>query len=64
MNDWGLVLLAPRHGMQLFRVNQPRLQLLRSLMLAGLTGLNFWALVYLQLDVTGPGDFSLDRSFV
>ena len=54
-----VALLAPTYGMQLFRVNQPRLQLLRGLMLAMLTGLNFWALRYLQLDVTAAILFSV-----
>ena len=54
----GIAVLAPTYGMRLFRVNQPGLQLLRGLMLTALTGLNFWALVYLQLDVTGAIQFS------
>lgn len=55
----GVVLLAPSYGMRLFQVHHPRLQLLRALMLATLTGLNFWALRYLQLDVTGAIQFSV-----
>ena len=55
----GLALLAPRYGMRLVRVQQPKLQALRALMLAGLTGLNFWALRYLQLDVTAAIQFSV-----
>ena len=54
----GIAVLAPSYGMRLFRVNQPGLQLLRGLILSMLTGLNFWALVYLQLDVTGAIQFS------
>ena len=54
-----IAVLAPTYGMRLFRVNQPRLQLLRGLMLAMLTGLNFWALRYLQLDVTASIQFSV-----
>ena len=54
----GIAVLAPSYGMRLFQVNQPGLQLLRGLMLTALTGLNFWALVYLQLDVTGAIQFS------
>ena len=54
----GMAVLAPSYGMRLFRVNQPGLQLLRGLILSMLTGLNFWALVYLQLDVTGAIQFS------
>lgn len=55
----GLALLAPRYGIRLVRVQQPKLQALRALMLAGLTGLNFWALRYLQLDVTAAIQFSV-----
>ena len=55
----GLALLAPRYGMRLVRVQQPKLQALRALMLAVLTGLNFWALRYLQLDVTAAIQFSV-----
>ena len=54
-----VAVLAPRYGTQLFRVNRPRLQLLRGLILAMLTGLNFWALRYLQLDVTASIQFSV-----
>lgn len=52
-------LLAPTYGMRLFRVNQPWLQLLRGLVLAVATGLNFWALLYLPLDVTAAIQFSV-----
>ena len=55
----GVVFLAPRYGKRLFLVNQPRLQLLRAAMLGTLTGLNFWALRYLQLDVTASIQFSV-----
>ncbi len=55
----GLALLAPTYGMRLFRVNQPALQLLRGVLLATMTGFNFWALLYLQLDVTGAIQFSV-----
>ena len=55
----GLALLAPRYGMRLVRVQQPKLQALRALMLADLTGLTFWALRYLQLDVTAAIQFSV-----
>lgn len=53
------VLLAPTYGMAMFRVRRPALQLLRALMLASMTALNFWALQYLQLDVTGAIQFSV-----
>ena len=54
-----LALLAPLHGRALFRMHSPRLHLLRSAMLASMTGLNFWALQYLQLAETGAIQFSV-----
>lgn len=53
------LILAPKHGLALVRVKQPRLHLLRSLMLASMTGLNFVALQYLQLAETGAIQFSV-----
>jgi drug/metabolite transporter (DMT)-like permease len=53
------LLLAPRHGMALLRVNSPKLQVLRGSMLAAMTALNFWALQYLQLAETGAIQFSV-----
>lgn len=55
----GVVLLTPHYGLRLFRVQHPRLQLLRGVMLAVMTALNIWALVYLQLDITGAIQFSV-----
>ena len=55
----GLALLAPSYGVRLFKVRHVGLQLLRGVMLATMTGLNFWALLYLQLDVTGAIQFSV-----
>ena len=52
-------LLAPSEGRNLFRVRNPRLQILRSMMLASMTALNFWALQYLQLAETGAIQFSV-----
>lgn len=52
-------LLAPTYGRELWRVRNPRLQLLRSAMLASMTALNFWALQYLQLAETGAIQFSV-----
>ena len=52
-------LLAPMHGMALLRMKSPGLQLLRAAMLASMTGLNFWALQYLQLAETGAIQFSV-----
>jgi drug/metabolite transporter (DMT)-like permease len=55
----GILVLTPKYGWALYRTGQPRLQLLRALMQALMTGLNFWALQYLQLDVTGAIQFSV-----
>ncbi len=55
----GVLVLAPHYGLRLFRVQRPALQLLRGVMLAGMTGLNIWALVYLQLDITAAIQFSV-----
>jgi drug/metabolite transporter (DMT)-like permease len=46
-------------GVSLFKINNPRLQLLRGVMLALMTGLNFFALQYLQLAETGAVQFSV-----
>ena len=54
-----LMLLAPLHGAALFRMHSPRLHLLRAAMLATMTGMNFWALQYLQLAETGAIQFSV-----
>jgi drug/metabolite transporter (DMT)-like permease len=53
------VLLAPMYGPALWRVRSPRLQMLRSAMLAVMTAVNFWALQYLQLAETGAIQFSV-----
>ena len=52
-------LLAPVYGKELVRVRSPKLQALRAMMLATMTGLNFWALQYLQLAETGAIQFSV-----
>jgi drug/metabolite transporter (DMT)-like permease len=52
-------LLAPRYGVELVRVRIWKLQGLRSLMLASMTALNFFALQYLQLAETGAIQFSV-----
>jgi drug/metabolite transporter (DMT)-like permease len=52
-------LLAPLYGRELITVRRPRLQLLRAAMLGCMTGLNFWALQYLQLAETGAIQFSV-----
>jgi drug/metabolite transporter (DMT)-like permease len=54
-----MVVLTPRYGWALYRPKQVKLQLLRALMQAVMTALNFWALQYLQLDVTGAIQFSV-----
>jgi len=53
------LLLSPTQGLSIWRVNSWRCHLLRSAMLAGMTGLNFWALQYLQMAVTGAMQFSV-----
>jgi drug/metabolite transporter (DMT)-like permease len=52
-------LIAPRLGAGAWRVKRPRLQLLRACFLPLMTGLNFWALQYLQLAETGAIQFSV-----
>lgn len=53
------LLLAPTAGRALVRVHSLRLQALRAAMLASMTGLNFWALQYLQLAETGAIQFAV-----
>jgi drug/metabolite transporter (DMT)-like permease len=52
-------LLAPRYGLELVRVRDWKLQAVRAAMMAAMTGLNFWALQYLQLAETGAIQFSV-----
>jgi drug/metabolite transporter (DMT)-like permease len=54
-----LVLLLPRRGLALLHMKSVKLNLLRGAMLASMTGLNFWALQYLQLAETGAIQFSV-----
>ena len=56
---FSIAAFAPSVKGDLLRWRHPRLQLLRGLMLAGMTGLNFWALQYLQLAETGAMQFSV-----
>ena len=56
---FSLAIFGPSMGRELVRWHHPRLQLLRGLMLATMTGLNFWALQYLQLAETGAMQFSV-----
>ena len=53
------LILAPRHGLAIVRMHNPKLQLLRGLMLCSMTALNFVALQYLQLAETGAIQFSV-----
>ncbi len=52
-------LLGPVYGREMLRAQRPRLQLVRALMLASMTALNFWALQYLQLAETAAIQFSV-----
>lgn len=52
-------ILAPTRARALVRVHSVPLQTLRAAMLASMTGLNFWALQYLQLAETGALQFSV-----
>jgi drug/metabolite transporter (DMT)-like permease len=48
----GGAVLLPLRGAALFRTNHLRWHLVRALMFTGMTGINFWALQYLQLTIT------------
>jgi drug/metabolite transporter (DMT)-like permease len=50
---------TPSMGERLYKVRHVRMQLIRGLMLACMTLLNFWALQYLQLAQTGAIQFSV-----
>ncbi len=52
-------IFMPSMGGRLFVVSNPRLQLLRGVMLALMTAMNFFALQYLQLAETGAVQFSV-----
>ncbi len=51
--------LVPQLGLCLFKTKHPKWQIIRGLMLATMTGTNFWALQYLQLAQTGSVQFSV-----
>ena len=51
--------LVPQLGLCLFKTKHPKWQIMRCLMLATMTGTNFWALQYLQLAQTGSVQFSV-----
>jgi len=50
--------MFPVKGLALVRTSHPRLHLLRAVMFVGMTGMNFWALQFLQLTVTSAIFFS------
>ena len=52
-------IFLPTLGPALFKIHNPRMQLLRGVMLALMTGLNFFALQYLQLAETSAVQFSV-----
>jgi len=52
-------IFMPSMGSDLFKIQNPRLQLLRGVMLALMTGLNFFALQFLQLAETAAVQFSV-----
>ena len=52
-------IFMPSMGRRLFVVSNLKLQLIRGVMLASMTGLNFFALQYLQLAETGAVQFSV-----
>jgi len=52
-------LFLPSMGPRLWAVSQPRMQVIRGLILCVMTGMNFWALQYLQLAETGAVQFSV-----
>jgi drug/metabolite transporter (DMT)-like permease len=52
-------LMAPKFGRGLFNTQRPKLQFLRAMFMPVMTGLNFWALQYLQLAETGAIQFSV-----
>jgi drug/metabolite transporter (DMT)-like permease len=56
---FSIAVFAPALKGELWSWRHPRLQLLRGLMLASMTALNFWALQYLQLAETGAMQFSV-----
>jgi drug/metabolite transporter (DMT)-like permease len=55
----GGIVLLPVRGASLFKTNHLRWHMLRALMFMAMTGINFWALQYLQLTVTASIFFSV-----
>jgi drug/metabolite transporter (DMT)-like permease len=56
---FSVALMAPKFGSDALRTRKPKLQLLRAAFMPVMTGLNFWALQYLQLAETGAIQFSV-----
>ncbi len=56
---FGGAVLLPIKGKALFRTRHMRWHVLRALMFMAMTGINFWALQYLQLTVTASIFFSV-----
>jgi drug/metabolite transporter (DMT)-like permease len=52
-------LMAPKFGGGFPRTRRPKLQFVRAMFMPVMTGLNFWALQYLQLAETGAIQFSV-----
>jgi len=52
-------MLAPKIGTGILRTRRPKLQFVRAMFMPVMTGLNFWALQYLQLAETGAIQFSV-----
>jgi drug/metabolite transporter (DMT)-like permease len=52
-------LTAPKFRTGILRTRRPKLQFLRAMFMPVMTGLNFWALQYLQLAETGSIQFSV-----
>ena len=55
----GGAVLFPLRGLSLIKTNHLRWHLVRALMFMAMTGINFWALQYLQLTVTSSIFFSV-----
>jgi drug/metabolite transporter (DMT)-like permease len=55
----GGAVLLPLRGYALFRTNHLRWHVVRALMFTAMTGINFWALQYLQLTVTSSIFFTV-----
>jgi drug/metabolite transporter (DMT)-like permease len=56
---FGGIMLFPLRGASLFKTRHLRWHALRALMFMAMTGINFWALQYLQLTVTASIFFSV-----